>query len=97
MYHTLMEALHKDNNTRSNGTATTTNPPDIRLDEDNNENDWTRVDYRNNGRKSWRQKANILRGTAKCKSKTLSAAIHLVVYGLATHVVCSTVISFHRK
>ena len=56
------------------------------MDEDNKENDWTRVDHRSNVRKSWRQKANILRGTAKCESEMLSADIHLVVYGLAKHV-----------
>ena len=44
------------------------------------------VDYRNNDRKSWRQEANILRGTAKCESEMLSADIHLVVDGLAKHV-----------
>ena len=45
------EAPHEENSTRScNGTAPTTKPQDIRLDEDNNENDWTRVDDRKNGR-----------------------------------------------
>ena len=80
-----MEAPHKENSTWSNGTATTTNPPNAGLDEAN-ENDWTRVDYRNNGRKSWIQKANCLRSTAKCEFERLSAAIPLVVYGLAKHV-----------
>ena len=89
MYHPSMEAPRNDNSTRSNGTAATTKPPDIRLDEENNENNWTRVDYRNNGRKSWRQKANILRGTGKCESKMLSADIHLVVYGLAIYFLIS--------
>ena len=81
------EARREENSTCScNGTAPTTKPQDIRLDEDNNEIDWTRVDYRKNGSKSWRQKANILRGTAKCESEMLSADIHLVVYRLGKHV-----------
>ena len=83
-----LEATSKEQSPWSNGTATTTTtkPPDTKLDEDNNENDWTRVDYRSNARKSWRQKTNILRGTAKCESEMLSADIHLVVYGLAKRV-----------
>ena len=83
-----LEATRKEKSPWTNGTATTTTtkPPDTKLDEDNNENDWTRVDYRSNARKSWRQKANILRGTAKCESEMFSADIHLVVYGLAKHV-----------
>ena len=47
-----LEATRKEKSPRSNGTATTTKPPDNKLDENNNENDWTRVDYRNNARKS---------------------------------------------
>ena len=39
-------------------------------------------------RRNWRQMANIFRGKAKCESggESLSADIHLVVYGLAKHV-----------
>ena len=81
-----MESTRKESNPWSNGTATTKKTPDTKLDETNDENEWIRVEHRNNARKSWRQKANILRGTAKCESEMLSADIHLVVYGLAKHV-----------
>ena len=47
-----LEATRKEKSPWSNGTTitTTTKPPDTKLDEDNNENDWTRVDYRSNAR-----------------------------------------------
>ena len=51
------------------------------------ENEWNNVVNRKS-RTSWRQKANILRGTGKSdsESKMLSADVHLVVYGLAKQV-----------
>ena len=50
----------------------------------NSENRWKVVEPR----KSWRQKANILRGTAKCETadNMLSADVHLVVYGLGKQI-----------
>ena len=61
-----LEATRKEKSPWSNGngtaTTTTTKLPDNKLDEDNNENDWTRVDYRSNARKSWRQKQTFCVG-----------------------------------
>ena len=50
----------------------------------NSENRWKVVEPR----KSWRQKANILRGTAKCETADdmISADVHLVVYGLSKQI-----------
>ena len=54
---------------------------------DNLEGEWKEVKT-SKDRRNWRQKANIVRGTAKCEtgSESLSADVHLVVYGLAKHV-----------
>ena len=50
----------------------------------NSENRWKVVEPR----KSWRHKANILRGTAKCETADdmISADVHLVVYGLTKQI-----------
>ena len=54
---------------------------------DNLEGEWKEVKT-SKDRRNWRQKANIVRGTAKCETgrESLSADIHLVLYGLAKHV-----------
>ena len=54
---------------------------------DNFEGEWKEVKI-SKDRRNQRQKANIVRGTAKCEtgSEALSADVHLVVYGLAKHV-----------
>ena len=59
---------------------------DPTVGEANTDNKWTTIGKNNNGRKSWRQKANILHGTSKSETEMLSADIHLVVYGLAKQV-----------
>ena len=56
-----------------------------------NDKDWTHVTYKsqkNNVAKTWRQRLNILRGTAVSENEgeSLSADVHLVAYGLAKNV-----------
>ena len=66
----MEEPPHSSNSsTWANVTATVTKPPDATLGEVNEENVWKQVENRNGNknRRNWRQKANILRGTAKCE------------------------------
>ena len=46
-----MESTRKESNPWSNGTATTKKTPDTKLDETTDENEWIRVEHRNNARK----------------------------------------------
>ena len=64
-------------------------PLDTIITEENiGDNGWTNVSSKNQKEKTWRQRLNILRGTATSESdsEVLSADIHLVAFGVAKHV-----------
>ena len=64
-------------------------PLDTKISDENiGDNGWTTVSSKNQKKKTWRQRLNILRGTATSESdgEVLSADIQLVAFGVAKHV-----------
>ena len=85
------------NNTHLEAPTSLQQPPAMSSQNVDENNQWT--DGNRRDRRSWRQRANILRGTSKCESDSvmLSADVHLVVYGVATHVTGLQLLQFLER